>query len=102
MYDPTMYDTGGVLCLDESDRHANDRLSPVAPAYARELERRALVAEAELAALRDGLQDLRRYVSSDKFVPTDGRRHGHVNVADIWLRLDEADFAASQAGSEVR
>lgn len=78
------------------------RLPSGTPAYARELERRALIAEAELAALRAGLQDLRRYVSSDKFIPTDGRRHGYVNVADIWLRLDEADSASSRAGSEVR
>lgn len=72
-------------------------LSPDAPAYARELELRALRAEAALAALEDGCADLRRYVSSDKFVPTDGFRHGHVNVADVILRLDEASFAASIA-----
>ena len=74
-------------------------LSPDAPMYARELERRALNAEASLAALEASLVELRRYLSSDKFVPTDGRRHGYVNVADVFLRLDEASFAAGQAAT---
>lgn len=72
-------------------------LDTSAPAYALELERRALSAERQLAALEDGLQHLRAYLASDKFVPTNGMRHGHVNVADVFLRLDEATFAASQA-----
>lgn len=69
------------------------------PAYARELERRALNAEASLAAIEDSLAHLRAYVSSDKFAGRDGFRHGHVNVADVILRLDEASFASSQAAT---
>jgi hypothetical protein len=72
-----------------------------APKYARELELRALRAEAELAALKDGLTNLRVYLASPKFVPTDGRRYGHVCVADVFLRLDEASSASFYAGSDV-
>lgn len=40
-------------------------------------------------------------MSSAKFTPTDGSRHGYVNVADIWLRLDEADSAAMHADADA-
>lgn len=85
-----------MLMLDETDR-----LSPDAPAYALALELRALRAEASLAAIEDSLAHLRTYVSSDKFAGRDGFRHGHVNVADVILRLDEATFAASQADASI-
>lgn len=77
------------------------RLATTAPQYARDLELRALRAEAELAALEGGLTQLRAYLASPKFTPTDGRRHGYVNVADVFLRLDEAGSAASQAWADV-
>jgi hypothetical protein len=57
-------------------------------------ERNALARE--VATLRDGLDALRAYFTLPKFSCGD-RLDGYVNVADVLLRLREAENAASDA-----
>ena len=56
----------------------------------------------EMAALRDGLDALRSYFALPKFSCGD-RLDGYVSIADVLLRLREAENAATEArqnGSE--
>lgn len=66
------------------------------PRYVQTLDRERRQAQAELAALEDGLTDLRRYLHSTKFAaPGDG----YVNRDDVLLRLDEARSHALDAAA---
>jgi hypothetical protein len=63
------------------------------PAYVRSLDADRRQARAELAAVLDGLNDLRAYLNSPKFRGSSDLRMGYVNVDDVLLRLNEATYA---------
>ena len=50
----------------------------------------------EVATLRDGIGELRAYFALPKFACGD-RVDGYVNIADVLLRLREAENAATDA-----
>lgn len=70
------------------------------PLYVRRMDRERREAQAELAALKESLYELKGYLNSPKFrSPSD--RQGYVNVDDVLLRLDEGSYAALVAGEKT-
>ena len=62
------------------------------PSITREAASRAAQNQAELAALRQGLEDLRAYLTSDKFADDKS-----VNTRDVLHRMYEITSAADDA-----
>lgn len=65
------------------------------PLYVRRLDAERKAAQAELKALQEGLLELRAYLHSPKF---QGPCNDYVNVQDVLLRLNEADWSGLLAG----
>jgi hypothetical protein len=76
-------------------------ISQQAPAYVRRLDARLRSVEAELAAVHDGLNELRAYLNSPKFRGDRGPLTYYVNIEDVLARLNDATYAGVVAADRA-